>query len=107
MAALDQVESEEAEGTEDQHGQGVGQPALLIGGIDAGQLAAFRPPGKDLAAKSTGPKGLRVMPDDWDRFVKSNTVTGQVAVETTPEPTTKPTPSTTGTDGKRRSKRRF
>jgi hypothetical protein len=74
--------------------------------IDAGHLQAFIRPGAELGSKTRGPKGLRVMPDDWDRFVRAQTVTGRTAPE--PSPTTQPQAPRSlpaGLDGVRRSRR--
>ncbi len=54
--------------------------ATIVRLIRDGRIPAFRLPGRYLGDGRTGPKGLRIWSDDWERFRRAHTI-----VEATPE----------------------
>lgn len=84
--------------------------STVIDWINAGELVAFIPPGKDPGQKKRGPKGYRVFPEDWERFKRARRYTGAGATPTmsSSAPAWSPSCGTpTGTDGvKRRGRKR-
>ena len=78
----------------------------VIEWIKKGHLIAFLPPGADPQKKQRGPKGYRILREDWDRFVAAQRFTGQAEPAPLPHPSRPPALNPTGTDGVKRRGRR-
>jgi hypothetical protein len=84
----------------------------LVKWIEGGHLMAFLPPGVRASDGRRGPKGYRVLREDWHRFVQAHRFTGASREPAAGDPAEAPSSrktvhvAATGTDGVRRRGRR-
>jgi excisionase family DNA binding protein len=71
---------------------GVSQETV-IRWIEEGHLLSFVPPGRRIGDGLRGPKGLKIMRDNWEAFIRARTMTGRPSTAATSAPSQASTPT--------------